>query len=297
MLLAWIPITIGAAAIQAVRFALQKHLSGRLSAVGATFVRFAYGAPLAIALVLLLWASGWEIPGLNGRFVAIALGAGLAQILATVLLVASFRLRNFTVGLTLSKTETLMTALLSALMLGEMIGGSALLAIALTVMGVVLMSGLPRPGDWRQGLFGPAALMGLGAGVIFGFSATGYRAATLALDGGAPAVRAAVALAFVTSAQTVGVALWLAWRDRPTLVASFRNWRIASLVGLTSIIGSFGWFTAFALQHAAYVKALGQIELVFAYLLSVRAFKERSSHSERIGMVLVVLGILLLILS
>ena len=40
-------------------------------------------------------------------------------------------------------------------------------------------------------------------------------------------------------------------------------WRVAAWVGLTGMLGSFGWFAAFTLQNAAYVKALGQVELMF----------------------------------
>ena len=48
----WIPITVGAAFFQNVRSALQKHLTGELSTSGATYVRFCYAAPLALAIVV-----------------------------------------------------------------------------------------------------------------------------------------------------------------------------------------------------------------------------------------------------
>ncbi len=44
----WIPITIAAAFFQNLRSALQKHLKGQLSDVGATTTRFFYAWPLAI---------------------------------------------------------------------------------------------------------------------------------------------------------------------------------------------------------------------------------------------------------
>ena len=54
MTLLWIPLTIAAAFLQNVRSALQKHLKGRLGTTGATFVRFGYGFPVAIAYLLAL---------------------------------------------------------------------------------------------------------------------------------------------------------------------------------------------------------------------------------------------------
>lgn len=41
----WIPITIAAALFQNIRSSLQKHLTGTLSTLGATYVRFFYAVP------------------------------------------------------------------------------------------------------------------------------------------------------------------------------------------------------------------------------------------------------------
>ncbi|NOX74394.1 MAG: EamA family transporter, partial [Alphaproteobacteria bacterium] len=57
------------------------------------------------------------------------------------------------------------------------------------------------------------------------------------------------------------------------------------------------WFMAFTLQNAAYVKALGQVELVFTFLASWLVFKETSTGREIAGILLVVSSILLLILA
>ena len=51
--------------------------------------------------------------------------------------------------------------------------------------------------------------------------------------------------------------------------------RKAVLIGLTSVGGSLGWFVAFTLQTAAYVNALGQIELIFSLIVSTLVFKEK----------------------
>jgi len=63
------------------------------------------------------------------------------------------------------------------------------------------------------------------------------------------------------------------------------------------MLGSLGWFTAFALQTAAYVKALGQVELVFTFLFSVFWLRERSSPKEIGGIALIVGSLLLIILG
>ena len=43
------------------------------------------------------------------------------------------------------------------------------------------------------------------------------------------------------------------------------------------------WFSAFALQNAAYVKAVGQIELIFSLVVTVLFFKEKITLREWIG--------------
>ena len=56
------------------------------------------------------------------------------------------------------------------------------------------------------------------------------------------------------------------------------------LVGLTGMLGSLGWFTAFTLQNAAYVRTLGQVELVFSLLVGAIVLKERVTMRELLGM-------------
>jgi uncharacterized membrane protein len=50
------------------------------------------------------------------------------------------------------------------------------------------------------------------------------------------------------------------------------------------------------IQNAAYVRALGQIELVFTFIASTLFFRERTSPVELLGILLVISGILVLVL-
>ena len=92
------------------------------------------------------------------------------------------------------------------------------------------------------------------------------------------------------------MAIWLQWREVGQMTAVMRSWRVTMFVGLTGVLGSLGWFMAFTLQNAAYVKALGQIELVFTFLASYFFFKERSSNREMLGIGLVIASILVLVM-
>jgi len=297
----WIPITIFAAFAQNLRFMLQKHLkTTRLSTGGATFSRFVFAAPLALLLAWALIGSGYrDWPGVSPRFFVYAIVGGFGQITATMLVVALFAERNFTVGIALKKTETMQTALLSMIVLGEMVSAWGVLAIAIGLAGVVLLSDPPKgdqPLPWKARLFNKASGYGLAAGALFGVSATGYRGASLALGSGDFLIRAAVTLAIVTLFQSLAMALWLRWREVGQVTAVMRSWRVTALVGLTGVLGSLGWFMAFTLQNAAYVKALGQIELVFTFLASWLVFKEKSSARELAGIALVVASIVVLVM-
>ena len=297
----WIPITIAAAAAQTLRFMLQKHLrSTRLSTSGATFARFVYSAPLvAVLLALFLTTTGTPMPGPTGRFWLFAIVGGATQIGATLCVVALFSQRNFAIGITFKKTEVLQTAIVSFVVLGEGVSRAGLLAIVVGFSAVLLLSDPPGGAGqpWRKRFFNPAAGLGLLSGVLFAFSAVGYRGASLALTTGDTFVRAGFTLAVVTAMQMTAMGLWLAWRDRAQLLATLQAWRVAGLVGVTSMIGSFCWFSAFTLQNAAYVNALGQIEIIFSLMASVLFFNEKMTRREIGGIALLSVAILTLILS
>ncbi|MBN9057146.1 MAG: DMT family transporter [Rhizobiales bacterium] len=293
---AWIAITITAAFLQNLRSALQKHLQGSLGTRGASFVRFGYGFPVALAYVVgLHLIGGYEFPALNLTFVLWAVIGGLAQIFATMLLVHLFSLRNFAVGTAYSKTEPVQAAIFGFVLLGERITLGAVVAIIVGVIGVMLISLARAPLSWRNtfaALTSRTALIGIASGAVFGVSAVAYRSASLSLDGPGPIMNAAVTLACVTTFQTAFMLVWMGWKDKREIVDVLKSWRSSSLVGIAGVLGSACWFTAMSLQQVAYVRALGQIELVFTFMASYFLFHERVNRTEVAGCLLIVCGIL-----
>lgn len=295
----WIAASIFAAFMQNLRFALQRHLKvTTLSTGGATWARFAFSVPLvAVVLVTYQGASGQAWPGFGpGYWIYVVTGA-LAQMTATACVVALFARRNFYVGITLKKSEVILTALIGLVVLGEAVSGPVLIAIGVGFIGVLALSDPPRETGlpWSRRIFNAASGYGFASGLLFGISAVCYRGATLALDGGDAPLRAAVALLTATIVQTTTLGLWLALRERGQITAVLASWRISSLTGLTSMLGSMGWFIAFALQTAAYVKALGQIELLFTFLFSAFWLREKTSRNEVIGIALIVASLALIL--
>jgi drug/metabolite transporter (DMT)-like permease len=298
---AWIPITIAAAFLQNLRTALQKHLKARLSTAGATFSRFCFAVPLAFAYgagVLLVEDSA--LPPGNPEFFVFCLIGSAAQILATALLVALFSYRNFAAGTSYSKTETVQTALFGAVVLGETMSGGALVGILVSLFGVILVS-LARSQITARHLLtdltARPALMGLASGALFGIAAVSYRAAALSLADGSVWLRAACTLASVIVLQTVMMSLYLVLREPGQLTAVLRSWRVTIWVSVTGLLGSICWFTAMTMQNAAYVRALGQIELIFTFMATTLIFREELRRAEVLGILLIVAGILLLLLD
>jgi drug/metabolite transporter (DMT)-like permease len=296
----WIPITIGAAFCQNLRSALQKHLKARLSTTGATFARFAYAAPLAVLYAAgLALLAGFEVPGPNPTFLAYALVGGLAQIAATALLVHLFSFRNFAVGTTYSKTETVQTAIFGILLLGDPLRLGAALAILVSLIGVLAIAAAQTRISFTSlilSLTEKTALIGIASGTFFGISAVSYRGASLALDDVGFVMRAAFTLACVTVFQSLVMVVYMRWREPGQLSAVFRSFRVSGWVGLSGMLASAGWFTAMTIQNAAYVRALGQIELVFTFIASTLFFRERTTPIELFGILLVISGILVLVL-
>ncbi|MDF1854841.1 DMT family transporter [Pseudooceanicola sp.] len=294
----WVLITFGAVLFQTTRFMLQKKLSvTALSASGATFARFIYSAPLTVILVaVLLHLRDLDLPAFTPAFWAYAWIGGLTQILATVCILLIFRSRNFAVGITLKKTEVLLTAFVSVLVLGEGVSLQGLGAIIIGVTGVLILSELPQSdGPWWRRLNNRAAGLGIGSGLLFAFSGVCYRGATLEIASDSALIRAAVALAAVGMSQLIGMSIWLRLREPGQISRVLSAWRSAGLIGLASLAGSLCWFTAFTLQNATYVYAVGQTEVIVSLLAGYAFFSERISSREALGIALISASVLALI--
>ncbi|MBB6507892.1 drug/metabolite transporter (DMT)-like permease [Rhizobium soli] len=297
----WIPITIAAAFCQNLRSALQKHLQGSLGTRGASFVRFGYGFPLAVIYVLVLhFGVGYALPSPDLEFVFWVVLGGLAQIFATMLLVYLFSLRNFAVGTAYSKTEPVQAAIFGFIILGDKLTTGGIVAIIVGVIGVMMISMANLPLSWRNlgtAMVGRIALIGMASGGLFAIASISFRSASLSLNGPNSIMQAAVTLTCVTIFQTVFMLIWMLWKDKREIVQVVRTWRSSALVGLAGVVGSACWFTAMTLQQVAYVKALGQIELIFTFASSYFLFHERLNRMELWGCLLIVCGILGLLMS
>lgn len=288
----WIPVTLAAVLFQTARFMLQKHLASTgLSPAGATFARFLWAAPVVWAAVLI---GGIAWPALPPAFWLQAAAGGATQILATVCVVMLFKSRNFAVGVTLKKTEVLLTVFIGLLLLGETISLAAFAAILCGLVGVLILTNMPEGRGLRR-FANRAAALGVASGFFFAISGVTVRGATLLVPGD-PGVRALITLAVVVTLQVAGLGAWLLWRERGEVSRVVAGWRTTIWVGLTSVAGSYLWFTGFTLQNAALVYAVGQLEVVLSLLASVLFFREVVTRRELAGIAFVTASVLALIL-
>ena len=295
----WLPVTITAALFQCWRTAVQQKLRGVLSVNAASFIRYLYGAPTALLLLLLaMAATGDPLPAPNLRFLLDCIACGLLQILATVLLIMAFGFRNFAVGTAYSKTDAMQTAIVALIVLHEALHPLAWFGIALGVSGVMTLSLAGRglhPRALLAASVQPAALCGLGAGFFFAVTAVFIKLANQALAGPSIMLRALVVLVVTNTVQTLMQGAWLAWREPEELRKSITAWRSASWAGTLSAAGSACWFTAFALAPVGLVRAVGQVEIVFTLLFSRFYLKETLRPADIAGLALVVCGVLLIV--
>lgn len=293
----WLPATLLAGAVQAWRTAVQRRVSQSLSINAAGLVRYLYAIPFTLLLLggySLTTGAGW--PRTAPLFLIFCVAGGLAQIVATNLLIMAFAHRNFVVGTAYSKTEAVQGAILSFLLLGERLSAMSWAGIGCGVMGVMLLStGGKRMGpmDFLRALGQPAAVTGIASGFFFALTAIGIRRATQSVDSGDPVLAALAVLVVTVALQSVMQGSWLLWREPGEMRRVFASWRVSGQVGMLSALGSACWFTGFATAPVALVRIVGQIEVGFTMAFGHFYLKERIRRSEGAGLILVAAGVVL----
>ncbi|MFD2676878.1 DMT family transporter [Camelimonas lactis] len=311
----WIAATLAATGAQTARNAMQGSLVGAIGAAGATQVRFIYGFPFAclfLAVVTLVTGETPPAPGLI--FFLYVLGGAVAQIFGTAMMLWAISQRSFATGIAYTKTEPVLVALFSVIVLGDHLGLMAWAGVLVASAGVIIMSLKPQRGTAARVLAGPDPAAGAGrqalppgwralppgwrapgAGVasaaLFALSSVWFRGAILALGDGGFVIRASTALVASLGLQCVMLGLWLGLFDRAAFMGSVRVWRASLTAGLMGALASQCWFIGFSLTSAANVRTLALLEVVFAQIVSRRVFHEAPGLREIAGAAMIVAGV------
>ncbi len=292
----WLPAALLGAVFQPWRTAVQRRVSQELSINAAGLVRYLYGLPFAIMIAAsYLWLiAPAAFPALGRWFLIYCLAGGLAQVIATNLLLMAFDQRNFVVGTAYSKTEAMQSALLSIVLLGERLNRLSWLGIALGVSGVMILSASGKrmsPLQLLRALGQPGARFGIASGFFFALTGIAIRSAAGQVDTPDPIRAALIVLVVTITLQTLMQGALLIWRERDQLVPVIRTWRVSGQVGLLSALGSACWFTGFATAPVALVRVVGQFEIAFTIAFGHFYLGERVTRSEIAGLLLVTAGV------
>lgn len=292
----WIAFTLMAAVMQAVRTAGQKQLTNSVTAMSSTLIRYLFGLPFALIYFVLLCkqqsVSLFSMALLDARFVLYASTAGITQIAATFFLIKAFSFSNFTVGTSFAKTEAVQTAVFGTLIFASTLSSLGWLAVVVGFIGVFIISVPTGTQRWD-----PAAVFfGTLSGTAFSVTALCLRQASLTLN--LPIVQsAAITLVYMVILQTCLCLLYTRSREPEQFSAIRRQLPLSVFVGVTSALGSVGWFTAMTYQNPALVKSLGQVEILLTLGLTTLFFKEKVTSRELLGVAAIVASVVMIVWS
>ncbi len=288
----WVVFTLLGAAGQTARNAMQRELTPRLGALGATLVRFLFGFPFALLFLaaVMFWTRA-TLPAINREFALWTLMGALTQIGGTALMLLTMEQRSFVVTVAYLKTEPVLVALMGLAFLGDPLTPAMALAILIAMSGVALIS---VKAEALTGGTKPA-LLGLSSAALFAASAIGYRGAILSLHQASFVLGATFSLAAGLTLQTLLLLAWLVMLKRDTLKAIVALWRPSLLAGLSGAAASQCWFLAFALATAASVRTLALVEVLFAQGVTHFVFRQKTSMREIAGIVLLLAGAVLIV--
>lgn len=300
----WIAITLLAACLQIARTSEQHRLRVHLNTVEAGYARFVYAFPVSCVLLGLWLLGSPSLPATNPTFWSGVVAGGIAQILATLALLHSFKLRDFAIGTIYAKTEVLFVGAGSAIILGEPLTSLGWLGVLICLIGVAWLALSRTTGDDTgdtdatgiSKLLDPAAGFGVLAACGFALAAIGIRGASSSLEGSV-VTRALMTLTVMLGVQTLLQGIAIAQSSASSLRRVAAAWRPAILVAGLSLSGSFAWATAMTLENAAKVRTLGQIEIILAFAIGVAVHNEHHRRSEYVASAVAAAGIGLLVLS
>lgn len=279
----WIFLTLGAVVMQTFRNGLQSQLSVHVGTAGVTLARFLFAAPIAaLYLILIYWVSPAAMPTFTPLFILTVFIAALLQIAATSLMVVLFKQKNFSVGAGLAKSEALAAGVLGALFFGSRLTALGWFGVTVGAVAVFILSGGGKKGE----LSTKTVLIGLACGTCFAMTSLFVREASLLLKLSFPH-SAAWVLLWVLSIQTLMLTTYIALKDGDTFIRLKKHSGRTLCTSIFSCLGSICWFSAMSIQHVAYVKTVGQLEVLLTIILSHFWLKQKAKRHEVLGLTLI----------
>ena len=281
--MSWVFFTLSAVVLQTFRNALQSKLSANMSTSGVTLARFLFAPPIALTYLLLLYFfSDQDIPEFSLKFVFLVLLASVMQISATSFMVILFKQKNFSVGAGLAKSEALVAGVLGTVFFGSQLSLFGWVGILVGATAIFVLSGGGRKGQLSL----KTVIIGLACGTCFALTSLFVREASHLLNVPFPH-SAAWVLVWVLCIQTTLLVSYIAVKNRSTFIALKNNAKMTLATSIISCFGTICWFSAVSLHHVAYVKTLGQVEVLLTMLVATFWLKNKVQKYEIIGLLLI----------
>ena len=297
--MSWVVFAVIASLSQTLRSLFQKNIIEDVGVLASAYSRFVFALPF-VALLAVLFLGSQEIVllkaiSLKAWFFVIA--ASICQILFTIILIKLFTLRSFAIGIAFSKTEVIQTTLLEIIIIGFILTSHVFLSIIIGFIGMLFMSKQKLIGklDYNS-LFLKQVTLGVLCGIFLGLSSVLYKVAldSVTTDLIYKKVLVLSFLALVFQSVIFGTYI-VSTEGKQNVLKLFSIWKKGLPVGFFGCVATFCWFTAFSLVDATFVRAVGQLEIVFSVLISYVFYKEKITGFELIGMSLITISILALL--
>ena len=295
----WVIFTVLAAFFQNLRTSLQKRLNKNLSLVASAYVRFAFALPFALIVFLLNFRSLDIVQIIldQNNFIYYTFLGAIFQVIFTLLLLYLFKFSNFVVGTSLSKTEVIQIAIIEYIILKDKLNLFGIIGIIVATIGVIVIT-IKDVKLFFRNFFSKVTLIGLTTGLILGLSVVYFRAAALSLENFSSNFdKAITTLFFGLFIQTAVVTTYLLIFEKSEFKKFYQNKVEICFTGLAGFLATLSWFFAFTLIQASFVRAVGQIEILFSYISSKYLFKEKITFIEIMGIIIFISGATLLLLT
>ena len=294
----WILITILASLSQTLRSVSQKNIINEVGFVSAAYSRFIFALPFSFLLLIFfipyndpIFLESTKSSTLSWLFLA-----SICQILFTVLLIKLFTLRSFAIGIAFSKTEVIQTTILEILILGFILTTQLFVAILIGFVGVLFISKLKLFSSLTEKkILTKQVIIGVFCGIFLGLSSVLYKASLDNISGVFLYKKVITLSCFALFLQTIVMGSYIFFFSKENLIKLIYIWKKGLPVGFFGCSATFFWFYAFSLTDATYVRAVGQLEIVFSVAISYLFYKEKISIVELFGIVLIFISILALL--
>ena len=141
-------------------------------------------------------------------------------------------------------------------------------------------------------------MIGLISGLFLALSIVYFRSAALSLENFNSNFEKVIStLLFGLLIPTIILTIYLLIFEKKEFKKLYNDKYDCMLIGIGGFFASLSWFYAFTLIQASFVRAVGQIELLFSYFSSKYLFKEKVKLTEILGIVVFVIGVTILLLS